>query len=384
MKSSLKQIKRVGLAWAALGSIAFSQQSLAAGTAAGTTIQNTATVNYQVGGVSQAAINSNNAQFVVDNKVNLTVERLDGTAVTVTPGGTGFVTAYRLTNTGNKPQGFIFNGDSTGAGNANTSTGTADPFGGTVTDSFEMLGTGTYVESTAGCSSSTGAPGYAAASDTARNVVSLAPDACVYVYIVAAADTIANGASNGALSVVQLSAQARVATTLAQLNETTGADTAGEDIVFADTGRDAIESVNSAYVVSSAALAVAKSSVVVYDPINTSNFKAIPGAIVEYTVKLTNSGSSNATGVVITDTLPTNGVTFHAGQYNAGASDVSIQVGNGSPTYCVAEAGSDGNGDGCFRTAGGVLTVGAPAITQVATGGASTELSVSFRMRITP
>ena len=116
MKSSLKQIKRVGLACVALGAIAVSQQSLAAGTAAGTTISNTATVNYQVGGVSQASINSNNAQFVVDNKVNLLVERLDTAAVPVTPGGSNFVTAYRLTNLGNKTQGFVFNGSAAGTG----------------------------------------------------------------------------------------------------------------------------------------------------------------------------------------------------------------------------------------------------------------------------
>lgn len=383
MKSSLKQIKRVGLACAALGSIAFSQQSLAAGTLAGTTIQNSATVSYEVGGVSQAAIDSNTAEFVVDNKVNLSVVRLDGAAVTATPGGTGFVTAYRVTNTGNKAQGFIFNGDPAGAGDANTPTGTANPFGG-ASDSFSMLGTGTYVESSPGCSEDTGAPGFSSLNDTARNVPSLAPDNCVYVYVVANADTIANGAVNGAVSVVQLSAEARVATTLAQLTPTAGADTAGEDIVFADNGRDAIESATSAYVVSSATLAVAKTSVVVFDPINSSNFKAIPGAIVEYTVTLTNSGGTNATGVVITDLLPTNGVTFQTGQYNAGASDVSIQVGAAAPTFCVAEAGADSNGDGCFRTAGGVLTVGAPAITQVATGGAASELAVRFRMQITP
>jgi hypothetical protein len=63
---------------------------------------------------------------------------------------------------------------------------------------------------------------------------------------------------------------------------------------------------------------------------------------------------------------------------------VSITVGAGSPTFCSAESGSDSNGDGCFRTAGGVLTVGAPAITQVAQGGVATRLSVRFRMTITP
>lgn len=385
MKSSLKQIKRVGLACVALGAIAVSQQSLAAGTAAGTSITNTATVNYQVGGVSQASINSNTAQFVVDNKVNLLVERLDTAAVPVTPGGSNFVTAFRLTNLGNKAQGFVFNGSAAGTGDANTPTTTTNPFG-SPNDTFQMLGTGTYVESVAGCSSSTGAPGFGAATDTARSVATLAPDTCIYVYIVANADTIANGAVNGAVSVVRLSAEARAATTLAALTQTTGADTAlTEDIVFADAARDATEAVDSAYVVSSATLAVAKTSTVVSDPFNnTTNPKAIPGAVMEYAIELTNSGGANATGVVITDTLPATGISYTTATYNSGNSDVSITVGAGAPSFCRAEAGSDSNGDGCFRTAGGVLTVGSPAVTQVATGGAATRLTVRFRMTITP
>lgn len=383
MKSSLKQIKRVGLACVALGAIAVSQQSLAAGTAAGTSITNTATVNYQVGGVSQASINSNTAQFVVDNKVNLLVERLDTAAVPVTPGGSNFVTAFRLTNLGNKTQGFVFNGSAAGTGDANTPNTTTNPFG-SPNDTFEMLGTGTYVESVAGCSSSTGAPGFSAATDTARSVATLAADTCIYVYIVANADTIANGAVNGAVSVVRLSAQAREATTLAALTQTAGADTAlTEDIVFADASRDATEAVDSAYVVSSATLAVAKTSTVISDPFNnTTNPKAIPGAVMEYAIELTNSGGADATGVVITDTLPAAGISYTTATYNSGNSDVSISVGAGAPTFCSAEAGSDSNGDGCFRTAGGVLTVGSPAVTQVQTGGASTRLTVRFRMTI--
>jgi hypothetical protein len=55
-------------------------------------------------------------------------------------------------------------------------------------------------------------------------------------------------------------------------------------------------------------------------------------------------------------------------------------VGSGAPTFCVAEAGSDTNSDGCFRTAGGVLTVGSPAVSTVATGAAN---AVTVRFRVT-
>lgn len=385
MKSSLKSIKRVGLACVALGAIAFSQQSLAAGTAAGTSITNTATVNYQVGGVSQSAINSNTASFVVDNKINLTVTRLDvSPGVSVSPSGTNYVTTFKLTNTGNKSQGYEFNGSVAGTGNANTS-GATNPFG-PPNDTIDMLNTRTFVSSAA-CSGVSATPTYNVGTDTARFVNTLAADACVYVFIVSNADTLANGFTNGAVSVVRLTALTKVAGTSAAtaVTQTAGADTAGEDIVFADTGRDAAEAADSVYVVSSATLAVAKTSTVISDPFNNAvNPKAIPGAVMEYAIELTNSGGANATGVVITDTLPSTGISYTTATYNSGASDVSITVGAGAPTFCSAESGSDTNGDGCFRTAGGVLTVGTPAVTQVATGGVTTRLTVRFRMTITP
>ena len=388
MKSSLEQIKRVGLACVALGAIAFSQQSLAGGTLAGTQIDNTATVNYQVGGVSQAAIKSNLVRFRVDNKVNLTVTRLDASpGISVSPAGTNYVTTFKLTNTGNKPQGYILNNSLAGIGDANTNSGTANPFGApNPNDTLTMLNTRTYV-SAVDCTPSSATPTYNAGTDTARFVDTLDIDDCVYVFVLADADSLANGFANGATSVVRLTAQARVAgsgaaTALTRHNDDADiADT--EQNVFADPGTDATESADSVYVVASATLAVAKTSAVISDPINTSpNFKPIPGAVMEYTIQLTNSGGADATGVVITDTLPTNGITYTTATYNAGASDVSITVGSGSPTFCSAEAGADTNADGCFRTAGGVLTVGAPAVTQVAQGGVSTRLSVRFRMTI--
>jgi uncharacterized repeat protein (TIGR01451 family) len=393
MKSSLKQIKRVGLACVALGAIAVSQQSLAAGTAAGTAITNTATVNYQVGGVSQTAIDSNNASFVVDNKVNLIVTRLDTAAIEVSPSGTNYVTTFFVFNTGNKSQGYVFNGSLAGTGDANTGSGTINPFG-APNDTLTMLNTRTFVSAVDctiapnGTTPTSSTPTFNPVNDTAVVVDTLAADDCAYVFVVADADTLALGFANGLVSVVSLSAEARVAGTNAATtitDNTNDADTAAEQNVFADPGNNATEAATSAYVVASATLAVAKSTAVISDPINTApNFKAIPGALLEYTIQLTNTGGVNATGVTITDLLPSNGITYTTASYNAGASDVSIQVGVGAPTFCVAEAGSDSNGDGCFRTGGGVLTVGAPAVTQVATGGVPTRLSVRFRMTITP
>jgi uncharacterized repeat protein (TIGR01451 family) len=60
-----------------------------------------------------------------------------------------------------------------------------------------------------------------------------------------------------------------------------------------------------AFIVEAAAITLAKSVRIVSDPINdTTNPKAIPGAIVEYTLTITNSGQVEATGVDLSDEVP--------------------------------------------------------------------------------
>jgi uncharacterized repeat protein (TIGR01451 family) len=67
---------------------------------------------------------------------------------------------------------------------------------------------------------------------------------------------------------------------------------------------DGYHSARSAYHVILTNLNVAKSSVVYSDPVNnTTNPKAIPGAIMEYLVVIRNTGGSSATAVTVTDNL---------------------------------------------------------------------------------
>jgi uncharacterized repeat protein (TIGR01451 family) len=390
MKFSLKQFKRAGLACVALGVIAVSQQSLAAGTAATTTINNRATVNFQVGGVSQTPIESSptgnstpgtnngvNTAFVVDRKIDLIVQEVGNAAVNVSPGALNQVTTFFLRNDGNDTQGFQF----AAANQANGSTVTFSA----IADAFDSTNVRVFVESTACTGVGQAGLNYIAATDTATTVPTLAADACAFVYVVA--DTPIT-ATNGQGAVVRLTATARVPTTLAALTQTAGAETAAVvDVVFADTAtggqvlRDAAAFADDIYVISAAALSVGKTSTVISDPFNLLvNPKAIPGATVEYAIALTNTGAQPASVVTITDPVPTN-TTFATGTYNAGASNVQISVGAVN-TFCVAEAGgTDSNADGCLRTAGGVLTVGAPALTTVATG-AGNAVTVRFRVTI--
>jgi uncharacterized repeat protein (TIGR01451 family) len=100
----------------------------------------------------------------------------------------------------------------------------------------------------------------------------------------------------------------------------------------------------------------------------------------EYGIKLTNTGAVSATVVTITDQVPAN-TTFTNNVYSSGTRNVSILVG-ATTTFCQAEAGgTDSNADGCLLTAGGVLTVGSPALGAIATG-AGNAVTVSFRVTI--
>lgn len=365
--------RRLLVAALAAAGLAGWQSASAVGTAANTTVSNQATVSYSVGGVPQTPIPSSPTgnstpgggaptTFVVDNRIDLTVTEVSGGNTPVTPGQTDQVTSFLVTNTGNSAQGFQLTPTNLTGGAL---------FGNT--DNTDVTNLRVFVD---GNGNGTYDPGV----DTATAIDTLAADANVTVFILA---DIPATATNGQFSNVQLEARAAVpgtgGATLA--TETAGADTPGAvDTVFGDAGRDATEVAADQYAISSAALTVTKTSAVVQDPFNgTTDPKAIPGAFVEYSVVIANTGAQAATGIQINDPLPAN-TAFRTGAYNAGASDVSITVGANPATFCVAEAGADTNADGCSRTATD-LVVGAPALSTVAIG-AGNAVTVRFQVTI--
>ena len=89
----------------------FGQQAMAEGTRAGTSIANTATVDYSVGGIDQDDITSDpaTATFVVDRRVSFTLTPdATGDLVTVTPGGTDYFVDFTLTNGSNDDLDFTY------------------------------------------------------------------------------------------------------------------------------------------------------------------------------------------------------------------------------------------------------------------------------------
>lgn len=309
--------------------------AMAAGTTAGTSITNTATISYQVGGVTQPTI-SDGDTFVVDRDIDLTVAELGNATTIVAPGQTAAVTSFTVTNTSNAVLDFALTVTQTAGGTA--------AHGGT--DNFDVTAPLIYRD--------TNANGvYDAGTDTAVTFLDeLAADASVTLFVVA---NIPAGRATNDVANVRLTATGREGGTAgsqgAALVQTAGANTAGMDTVFsdaagvADAARDAANSDDDDYTVAAAALTLDKRSSVINDPINgTTNPKLIPGARLQYCIAVTNaSGGAAASTINVTDILPTtltyvansirvNGTVTGAvcntdgtlgGAYNAGTREVS-------------------------------------------------------------
>jgi uncharacterized repeat protein (TIGR01451 family) len=149
------------------------------------------------------------------------------------------------------------------------------------------------------------------------------------------------------------------------------------EIVFADdpVNADATESAVDQFAIRTAALTVTKDQTVISDNFSSSNPRAIPDAIVEYTIRVANSSTTTAAdGLAISDPIPAN-TTFVSGAY--AGSDVLIT--GGGAAACVAETPADTNADGCLRNAGGNLVVGGAALGSIAAGA---TVTVQFRVQI--
>jgi hypothetical protein len=313
------------------------QQALAAGTASNTTVNNLATMSYSVGGVPQPNIGSSATgntsgagtatTFVVDRKINLTIQRQGASATSVTPGQSLAVSTFLLTNLGNDVQDFSIGG-------VNLATGTADPFGSPETDNFDASACTVRVDGNANGT-------YEPANDTATFIDELAGDGTRTVFVLC---DIPATQVNGDFAVGAVTATALVGGNPgaqgAVITETAGANTAGVDTVFADgsgtestdLARDGTYTDRNAFLVSSATLSISKSAQLICDPFNsTTNPKNIPGAIVRWTITITNAvgAGSPASLSQVTDALSAN-TTF----------DANLVTGAGGAAGCVSATGT--------------------------------------------
>lgn len=300
MNKSVRLLGGAGaIALVALGA----SPALASGTLAGSSITNTVTVNYQVGGIAQTSTSAADT-FTVDRKVAFVVaESGDMTTTTVSPGQEAAVTTFQVTNQSNATLDFALAVAQVANGGSGAHTGT---------DSFDTTNVSIYVDSNANGS-------YDAGTDQLVTYLDeLAPDASKTVFVLA---DVPLSLTNGQFSALTLTAIAHGSATAASgtvgsldavLSQTTGANTSGMDTVFADAAgatdaaRDGKHSAKDDFTVYTASLSITKTSRLISDPVNlTTNPKAIPGATIEYCIVVANaSGSQTATNVAIADPLP--------------------------------------------------------------------------------
>ena len=328
------------------------QQAQAAGTAQGTNVANTATVDYTVGGVNQPDVSSNTVNFLVDRRINLTVAEVGGTATDVIPGSIDRVTTFTVSNTTNGVQDFRL--DTT-----NDAVGVGTAFGDT--DNFDGSNVRVFVDNGNGI--------YEPALDTATFIDELGADQTRTVFVLIDIPVSQVNDDTAGITLRAFAADSGTAGALGgDATQTAGADTPlVVDTVFGDTAgapnttgdlaRDGSHSDDDEYDVVTAALTVIKSQTVISDPFNGAvNPKAIPGAVIEYCVDINNTGATQADAIVMTDAIPAN-TTYQAGTIRVGV--IGVGTGCTSGTGAAEDDDAAGVGDaGDFNvTTAGAVTV---------------------------
>lgn len=309
-----------------------SAPAMAEGIRAGTDITNTVTVDYQVNGVSQNQEEASDT-FSVDRRVNVTVSAVD-TPKSVNPGSQNSFLTFDVTNLSND----VIDLDLTATLEAGE------------TDNISAL---TIYEDT----NNNGT--FDAGDQVITFLDEVAEDETLRVFVVA---DISTNAVNDDTFDVSLNADAHQAATGsdgtggagtlgAELTESTGnsADQNVVDTVLADgsnalglTGdadNDGSFSAQGTFDVDGAEVSVIKSSVVVSDPVNgTTDPKAIPGAVIQYCIAVSNaSGGADATNINVIDTLPSD-VTFNTGTILI---DTDVAINSGVATCSNGTAGGN-------------------------------------------
>jgi uncharacterized repeat protein (TIGR01451 family) len=298
--------------------LAFASPAYAQNTDANTLISNTVAVDYQVGGVSQTQIQATN-QFRVDRKILFSVtEKTTVGTTSVTSGQLDQIVAFTVTNSSNDTLDFSL---------AATNTSGVSIGGGRGTDGIDVTNFEYALDANNNGSLDVGENFVPSLTlndmlkNTSRNVF-VRSDIPL--------------AANGSIAVVQLAATAlnSSGTTITAVDDTvanTADITTGTfQTIFAEdltplqgnASRNGVSWAWDDYTVSAPNLAVTKTSSIISDGVSASNFKAIPGAVVEYCISVVNSGGAAAGSVLISDHIPAN-TTYVTGSVRLDASVTS-------------------------------------------------------------
>lgn len=267
----------------ATASIGFSTPVKAVGTAAGTTISNTATASYDDPQGVSVSVPSNQVDIRVDELLDVTVATADPGDVVVTPGSTNRVLSFTVTNNGNGSEAFRLTPTSAIGG---------DQFDPTTTSVvFDSNGNGVYD------------PGVDTVYTPGTNDPVLAPDAAIRVFVLSSIPAGVNDLDRG---IVELTAAATTGTG-APGTTFAGQGQGGGNAVVGATGADSSD--RGRYVVQTATITFVKSATIA-DPFGGTT--SVPGSVITYTLVASITGSGALTNAAINDPIPT-GTTYQIG-----------------------------------------------------------------------
>jgi len=329
--------------------------ALAGGTAAGTDVQNTFTLDYQVGGVDQPTIDNTATptQFTVDRLVDLTVASNGDT--TVAPGAQDQELVFSLTNDGNDTQAY----------DLTVIDETGDEFSAAGTTVFYYVDDGDGVFEPGG---DDGAP----IPYNGTSTGDVAPDETLFVVVEGDIPASAVDTDTDDLSLVADTLEPSTATNAgAEVTPDTDGNTltgAAENVLADASGTlneaagEGDHSASATFIVASADISGVKEVTVFAEdgsgcatiPGASSGGYAIPGACVEYTITVENVGGTAASDIIINDVLNDN-LEF----ITASASGFT---GGGFSSPLLPSANTDCVGGVCeVNFAGGTLAAGSTA-----------------------
>ena len=313
--------ERVSLALrlgALVAALLLGQQAMAEGTRAGTDIDNTVDVNYEVGGIGQTTL-SDTVTFKVDRRVAYTLQPVSTPdLLPVSPGQPDAFVDFLLTNLSNSDLDFTLS-------LINMAGGSVDTLGADTANMDNIE----YAVVTAGDPTPTqGGEQY---------VDDLLADASVRIRVWGdAALTLTDGLIAG----LQLTSTAvELSGTSAAPGAALAYGLANGDLTVENVdpaGTDGVRITNDGFIVESADLTVVKAYSVVDDGFG-GTVNPLPGATIEYTVTITNSSTTaSADNVVITDTLAAN-LTFLPNW--SGTDDMTLSVNGAAGDWLYRRGG---------------------------------------------
>ena len=339
MKVVINKISLIFRLGVTVTAMLFAQQAMAVGANAGDPVNNTATVSYDVGLVSQTPIPAAAPQFLIDRRVDFSVTS-DTDSEIVAPGALNLTFDFIVQNDSNSTMDFeitlrqMIPAD----GEINGIVGSTDADVDVDTIVFTD-----YIDDLA---------------EDGNITVTINGDDVAYAWV------------NTSVANIEITVTAfdpsGVDGGRIPLDDTSASPDDPDEIdnVLADADNNGLETAADGVIVQSADLVITKAVLVISDPVNgvDVNAKAIPGAVLEYTITIDNTlGAVPAIGISIADLVDSNVLFLNATNdpiappnepYNGGTANIEFSSG----TWCLADAG-DGNTDGCTLAGGDNLTL---------------------------